>query len=345
MTLTSFVSGSKVEQKPAKKMAVYLDNLRNYAQGFKLPDFSKLWSSQDQADGGQPQTPMAVKLEHFLIRYQELALWKDPKSSAVALTLIHLAFGYLASTTNTTVNLTVWLVLSGFVYTTWVNRIWPEIRVEEPDREESRAPIDPNVFSAPELAEIMNLVRNKFKECFLKARELRGREPGIFCLMSTVVFLFLTYIGTFVSALGLLYYTVVGSFVIPGILKVMGHHPKVQSFIRDNLKTTKELKGKCDEADVSKVSDMIQGMCSTLQSGVAALQATLPEMSQLQKQKSELSSPQEVKDDDLIPYMPSMDDEASQQILERCASHGEHDPAQTESLYQDEVQMILFFTA
>ena len=78
-----------------------------------MPDFSKLWG-HDVPDGpSQQPVPMIIKLEYYLVRCQELALWKDPKSSLVALAGIHLAFGYVATTTNTVLNLTLWALLSG----------------------------------------------------------------------------------------------------------------------------------------------------------------------------------------------------------------------------------------
>ena len=90
-----------------------------------MPDFSKLWG-HDVPDGpSQQPVPMIIKLEYYLVRCQELALWKDPKSSLVALAGIHLAFGYVATTSNTVLNLTLWALLSGKYHVDIVN--WREI--------------------------------------------------------------------------------------------------------------------------------------------------------------------------------------------------------------------------
>ena len=90
-----------------------------------MPDFSKLWG-HDVPDGpSQQPVLMIIKLEYYLVRCQELALWKDPKSSLVALAGIHLAFGYVATTSNTVLNLTLWALLSGKYHVDIVN--WREI--------------------------------------------------------------------------------------------------------------------------------------------------------------------------------------------------------------------------
>ena len=159
-----------------------------------MPDFSKLWG-HDVPDGpSQQPVPMIIKLEYYLVRCQELALWKDPKSSLVALAGIHLAFGYVATTSNTVLNLTLWALLSGknvkilsigekyfslvlffmllflcthgsfkpcvidltgFVYTTWTQRIWPEIRVPEEnegDPQSSWTPVSPGMATNYKIA-------------------------------------------------------------------------------------------------------------------------------------------------------------------------------------------------
>ena len=48
---------------------------------------------------------MYLQIEYYLVKAQELALWTDPKSSAIALGVVHLIFAYLAATSNTTFNL------------------------------------------------------------------------------------------------------------------------------------------------------------------------------------------------------------------------------------------------
>ncbi len=138
--------------------------------GYRVPDFSKLWGRGESAvDGGparpsRPEEPAAVKLEAFLVRVQELSLWTDPGSSAGAVAALHLLFVYLSYTSNTTLNLTCWAVVLGLIYTTWVNTIWPEIRVAQPEPEpdaDARTAARPGVYSGPELAELTQHAQSK----------------------------------------------------------------------------------------------------------------------------------------------------------------------------------------
>ena len=89
------------------------DSMRRFVTGFRIPDLSRMWSGHDEVDYQVPSVPLIIKLEYYLVRCQELALWTDPKASLMALACIHLAFGYLATTVNTTLNLALWAVLSG----------------------------------------------------------------------------------------------------------------------------------------------------------------------------------------------------------------------------------------
>ena len=89
------------------------DSMKRFMTGFRMPDLSRLWVGLDETDHPPSQVPLIIKLEYYLVRCQELVLWTDPKASLVALTAIHLAFGYLATTSNTALNLTLWTVLSG----------------------------------------------------------------------------------------------------------------------------------------------------------------------------------------------------------------------------------------
>ena len=204
-----------------------LNSIKKFALGFKVPDFSKLWRGSDEVDG--PPTPLVIKLEYYLVRCQELALWTDPKSSALALVVIHAVFGYLATTTNTAINLTLWALLCSFVYTTWTQRIWPEIRVEEPETKEDWTPVHPDVYSAPEVAEILKLVKTRVWNAYIRAGELRRTNHAKFCGLSSVAFVLVAFLGSLVSTFNLMYYLVVGAFILPALIRVLVKHRYVES--------------------------------------------------------------------------------------------------------------------
>jgi len=352
------------------------DSVRRYMAGFRAPDVSKLWGrgQDDATDGPLPNEPsLIIKLEYYLVRCQELALWQDPKASMVALTAIHLAFGYLATTSNTVVNLTLWVLLAGFVYTTWTQRIWPEIRVPDDQEEQvgqSWVPVSPDVYSAPELMELMDKVKATSIHLYTKAVEMRAEKPGAFCACSSAAFLALWYLGTLVTTLGLLYYLTVAAFIVPGITKVLlSQSPEFVQFLRqlfdsqqdtvdsrvisqpDKVSEKEEDSQEAASSIGHQVSDMMASMCSSLTTGVATLTAQLPEMpnmSQLEQKKQELlinSSKADLSDtesmeESMSPYLPDQEDLASHQILETCTRDATmatiEDPTQPDSFQSDE---------
>jgi len=335
-----------------------LESVKRFAAGFRVPDFSKLWG-HDVPDGpSQQPVPMIIKLEYYLVRCQELALWKDPKSSLVALAGIHLAFGYVATTSNTVLNLTLWALLSGFVYTTWTQRIWPEIRVPEEnegDPQSSWTPVSPDVYSAPELIDLIDRLKTKTAELYHQARTLRSERPGAFCAYSSLICLAVGYLGTMVTALGLLYYTVVGSFVMPALVKVMASHPELSKLLsqisgnsadtvdgRIDVKAEENISRSASESQdrtaeqsssplASQMSGMMASVCTSLTSGMASIASQLPDMSQLEQTRADLksrgqdltsdpndatSTPDNMEESLMSPYLPDSGDLANHQIME-----------------------------
>lgn len=204
--------------------------VKNFLSGYRVPDVSKLWRETEVDGPQQPQVPILVRLEAYIVQAQELALWIDPKSSVAALAAIQVAYWYLAYTSSTVLNLTAWACILGFVYTTWVNRIWPEIRVEQSlDEASVWTPVRPEVFSAPELVQLSQTAKEAVVSGFVYLRGLRTTNPGRFCLVSCFVFSLIGYIGAYVTALGLFYYTAVGFLTVPGLVRVVcQHHPGLQ---------------------------------------------------------------------------------------------------------------------
>ena len=119
-------------------------------------------------------------------------MWTDPKASAIALGALHLFFAYLSMTSNTTFNLgnilvncfafylifyihinndvqfltkqitsfiVLWTVIAGFLYITWTQRIWPEIRVDAAKPTFKVEYSNPEVLSASELQDIIIVIR------------------------------------------------------------------------------------------------------------------------------------------------------------------------------------------
>ena len=82
--------------------AEIMESTKNYLSGFRAPDLKKLWYGPDETDGKSipPPKPLLVKFEAFVVKMQELSLWTDPKSSLVAIAVVHMLYWYLSITSN-----------------------------------------------------------------------------------------------------------------------------------------------------------------------------------------------------------------------------------------------------
>jgi hypothetical protein len=142
------------------------------------------------------------------------------------------------------------------VYTTWTRRIWPEIRVEEPESEkpdtEDFTPMHPECLSAPEINQRWAQFQEHVKSQLTTLKQMRQERPGKFCAVMSAAFLALAFIGSFVSTLGLVYYISVGILTLPGLAKVLLKYPAVNCFVETVFKPWKSL-------DEEKESDETDG--------------------------------------------------------------------------------------
>ena len=263
------------------------------------------------------------------------------------------------------------------MYTTWTQRIWPEIRVPDEDGQENSAqsawtPVSPDVYSAPELIELLERLKSKAHELYQRAAALRTNSPGAFCVYASLSCLALGYLGTLMSTLALLYYLVVGSFVVPGLFKLLVTHQELSQLLSnlcnkkdsvDNQNDTRPAQSTIttsaaaaaaavpepENALTDQVSGMMQSVCSTLATGMATLTSQLPDMNQLEQKKQDLLSHDDSRSSDMeesmSPYLPDAQDLASHQILESCTRDSTfQDPTQPDS-FQVRSSRYLFMHA
>jgi hypothetical protein len=60
---------------------------------------------------------------------------------------------------------------------------------------------------------------------FLYLRQLRTANPGRFCLISCFTFSLVGYLGAYITALGLFYYSAMGFLTVPGLFRVVFQGP------------------------------------------------------------------------------------------------------------------------
>jgi len=314
-----------------------LEATKDYLSGFRMPDFQKLWNGQDQVDLAKKPKPFLVRIERHLVQLQELSLWTNPKNSLMALVILHLVYWYLSVTSNSPVYLMSTAALISFVYTTWTQRIWPEIRVPDanPGPEPDWTPVNPDVLSAPELVKLFDEAKAKGTQLYQWSRDLRAREPGKFCLGMSSIFICMAYLGSSLTALGLFYYLSVGYLLVPGALKVLVKYPAVQCMLEtmneyrreDQVDQAKEETPKVAQEEPAAPS-LVTSVYSTLQSGLEAVSNL--------NLKSEIAAIKET-DDDLKSYLPE-EDEANQSILESAINNSNtRDPTQAHNLDHEEI--------
>lgn len=323
---------------------------KQYLSGFRVPDWKKLWYGQelDQIDNsGTPQKSFLVQFEAYLVKLQELSLWTDPQNSAAALVLIHLTYWYLTVTQNSPVYLLSTIGMLWFIYSTWTQRIWPAIRVPEadPGPNPDWTPVNPDVLSAPELMKLWDDLKVQLLHIAQWLLNLRKDEPGKFCALMSCLFLVLTYIGTYITTLGLFYYVFVGYLTIPGVIKILVKYPAVQCILEtmeefkhkpeaDNVQQEKSVKTRQDKHDEIDAGPAVPP--SLVGSVYATFQSGLEAVSNLNL-KSEVASLKASDQDDLSPYLPDEEDEVNQSILESAISSSTRDPMQAHNLEQEEV--------
>lgn len=308
-----------------------MESAKEYLSGFRIPDLKKLWYGSSDAPDGPPPKPLIVQFEAYLVKLQELSLWTDPKSSGLALVVIHAIYWYLSVTSNSTVYLLAMLAMLTFVYTTWTQRIWPEIRVPEanPGPEPEWTPVSPDVLSAPELVRLCDEVKVKCGQAFEWLKQTRQNEHGKFCSIVSTFFLVLAYVGSRLTTLGLFYYVSVGYLTVPGILKILVKYPAVHCMLETMEEFRKEQTA--PKVEVEPVVEEETKAASLAESVYATLQTGFNAVSNLNL-KSEAAK----HDEDLKSYLPE-EDEANQSILESAINSSIKDPMQAHKLDQEEV--------
>ncbi|XP_077555591.1 reticulophagy regulator 3 isoform X3 [Haemaphysalis longicornis] len=106
-----------------------------------------------------------------------------------------------------------------FMYKTWVNSIWPEIRVPPPEGEDSEqwTPVHPQVFSVPELSRYITDWSESVRKWLANVILLRRTNPGLFCILASSTFAMTALLGRMVSGVLILYSLLMAVTLGPGI--------------------------------------------------------------------------------------------------------------------------------
>ena len=100
------------------------------------------------------------------MRVQEVAVWSNPTVSIIWVVVSQLVLYYLCNWTSSLLSTACYLLLSLYIYLTWVYTVWPAVRVPpSPDEDpELWTPLHPDVLSAPELQIFLNNLKSRVSE-------------------------------------------------------------------------------------------------------------------------------------------------------------------------------------
>ena len=132
------------------------------------------------------------------MRVQEVAVWSNPTVSIIWVVLSQILLYYLCNWTTSLVSTLSYLLLSVYVYLTWVYTVWPAVRVPASEDEdcETWTPLHPDVLSAPELQTFLSNLKSKINEVSMEAN----------CEPTNQLSIQITYKNTTLSSLLLLFH-------------------------------------------------------------------------------------------------------------------------------------------
>lgn len=106
-----------------------------------------------------------------------------------------------------------------FMYKTWVNNIWPEIRVPVPEGEDNEqwTPVHPQLLSVPELSRYITDWSDSVRKWVTNVILLRKTNPGLFCILASSTFAMMAVLGRMMSGVLILYSLLMAVTLGPGI--------------------------------------------------------------------------------------------------------------------------------
>lgn len=200
-----------------------MERMRSYLEGrgLRLPSLQALrdgsfWRAQEKE--AEPSFSYLKEFEVKLVQAQEVALWSSPITSLAWLLASQLLVWHL--TTSPLLPNLAKLALAAFLYSTWVYRLWPAIRVppEHPEDPEPWTPLHPDLLSAPELGSWVRGTRERIGQVVTGQQLLRQEQPGRSCLLSCLLCLLLAVLGLHTSTALLLHTACLLAVTLPALL-------------------------------------------------------------------------------------------------------------------------------
>lgn len=173
-----------------------------------------------------PEEELTNKLkpyERHLYRIQDIIIWKDTSLSIASVVLVNFVFWFISYFEWRFFGFFFTLMSAVLFHDTWVNYIWPEIKVKDKDDEPKKtdAPIPDlhheGLLSLPELSRYATELQSVAVKKYKRLRLMRVTQPTLFCVISSAGCLLLAGLGSVLSGMALLYVISVAVLTLPGV--------------------------------------------------------------------------------------------------------------------------------
>jgi len=203
-----------------------MDGLRNYVSSIKLPNYQELrngefFKKMFEAENPTKENSYLVNFENKLIYLQEVLIWTDVQRSAIWLIASQLFLYQFCLSATPVLSTSAYLVLIGYLYTTWAHRIWPAIKLPEPETPqdtEKWTAVHPDTYSAPEIQQLADKSRQKVVEIYQGMWLMRSEEPLRFCITMSCIFTTTAILGIKISTPVLIHSVALLAFILPPLL-------------------------------------------------------------------------------------------------------------------------------
>lgn len=169
---------------------------------------------------------VVMPLEPFLMYVQRVLVWEKPRHSIVMLIAVNFLFWLSTSTNYKFLFLVSTTTMVLIFIDTWVNKIWPEIKVPVPEDSDAWTPVHPRLLSGPELSHSVAEILIRINNSCTGMWKMRKEKPFRFCLLLSAVFVCLAVIGHYLPGVMILYVLVMGILLWPAV----EYHSLLQKF-------------------------------------------------------------------------------------------------------------------
>lgn len=169
---------------------------------------------------------VVMPLEPFFMYVQRVLVWEKPRHSIAMLIAVNFLFWLSTSTNYKFLFLVSTTTMVIFFIDTWVNKIWPEIKVPVPEDSDNWTPVHPRLLSGPELSHSIAEILLKINNSCTGMWKMRKEKPFRFCLLLSAVFVCLAVVGHYLPGVMILYVLVMGILLWPAV----EYHSLLQKF-------------------------------------------------------------------------------------------------------------------